>query len=165
MTRLFDLAAEYRDTAEKLADLDLPDEVVRDTLEGMSGELTVKATNIAMMVADWRSLIASIKQAEQRMAERRRALEARADRVDDFLLNAMLYAGIEKIESPHLRIAVRNNPPAVAIDEPALVPAGYLRDVPPPPPEIDKAAVKTALASGIDVPGARLIQRKRLEIR
>lgn len=165
MTRLFDLAAEYREAAEKLADLDLPDEVVADTLEGMSGDLTTKATNVAMMVADWTALAASIKDAERRMAERRKAIENRAARVTDFLLNAMLYAGIEKIESPHLRIAVRNNPPAVEIDEPALIPAGFLRDVPPPPPEIDKAAVRAALASGLDVPGARLVQRKRLEVK
>lgn len=165
MTRLFDLAAEYREAADKLADLELPPEVVRDTLEGMSGDLTVKATNIAMMTADWRALAASIREAERRMAERRRAIEARCDRVEDYLLDAMLFAGIEKIESAHLRIAVRKNPPAVEIDDPTLIPEGYRRDVPPPPPEIDKQAVKAALAAGIDVPGAHLVQRKRIEVR
>lgn len=163
--RLFDVAAEYRQAADTLSELDLPDEVVRDTLESLSGDLTTKASNVAMVAANARALAKSIGEAEARMADRRRALLARAERIEDFILNAMLYAGVQKIESPHMRLVVRNNPPAVVIDEPALIPAGYMRDVPAPPPEIDKAAIKAALASGLDVPGAHLVQRKRIEIK
>jgi hypothetical protein len=53
MSTLFDLAAEYREAADRLAELDLPDEVVHDTLESLSGDLTAKATNIAAMCANW----------------------------------------------------------------------------------------------------------------
>jgi hypothetical protein len=36
---------------------------------------------------------------------------------------------------------------------------------PPPQPRPDKAAIKAALAAGTDVPGARLTQGTRLEIK
>lgn len=165
MTRLFDLAAEYRQAADKLVDLELPDEVVRDTLESISGPLEAKAGGIAAMVADMEVLADNIRQAERRMAERRRALEARAERVRDFLLNAMLYAGVTRIESPFVSLAVRTNPPAVEINEPGLIPAEFMRQPEPPPPVVDKVAIKAALSSGQDVPGAHLVQRKRLEVR
>lgn len=162
---LFDLSAEYREAADRLSELDLPDEVVRDTLESLSGDLTVKATHIAAMTRNWRALAAAIKDAETRMAERRKALEARASRVEDYLLNAMLYAGIQRVDAPTLAISVKTNPPAVVIDSAEQLPAEYLREPDPPPPEPDKAAIKAALASGVDVPGARLVQRKRIDIK
>lgn len=165
MSNLFDIAADYREAADRLSELDLPPEVVTDTLESLSGDLTVKATNIAAMTRNWRALAAAIKDAEQRMAERRKALEARASRVEDYLLNAMLYARMERVDSPMLAVAVKVNPPAVVIDNAEQVPAGYLRQPEPPPPEPDKVRIKSALAAGQDVPGCRLVQRKRIDIR
>ena len=43
MTSLYDIAAQYRADVARLADLDLPAEVITDTLDAMSGELEVKA--------------------------------------------------------------------------------------------------------------------------
>ena len=37
MTSLYDIAAQYRTDATRLADLDLPADVVTDTLDAMSG--------------------------------------------------------------------------------------------------------------------------------
>lgn len=165
MTRLFDLAAEYRQAAETLADLDLPDEVVRDTLDGMSGELEVKATNIVAMTQEWEALVVAMKDAEGKIAARRKALENRAARVRRYLLDGLLYAGVQKIETPLFRIAVRDNPAAVDVFQPELVPADFMRAPEPPPPAPNKAAIKAALAAGQDVPGARLVQSKRLEVR
>lgn len=165
MTTLFDLAAEYREAADRLAELDLPDEVVRDTLESLSGDLTVKATNIAAMCANWAALIAQIREAEARMTERRRKLEERAERVRGYLLNAMRYAGIERIDSPHFALSIKANPPAVRIDDACRLPEEYLRTPEPPAPEPDRARIRAALASGLDVPGARLVQGQRIEIR
>ena len=53
---LFSIAAEYRADCEKLCDLDLDEATLRDTLEGMSGELEVKARNVAI-VATARKLV------------------------------------------------------------------------------------------------------------
>lgn len=165
MGTLFDLAAEYREAADKLAELDLPDEVVRDTLESLSGDLSAKATNIAAMCANWAALVAQIRDAEQRMAERRRKLEQRAERVRGYLLDAMLYAGIERIDSPHFALAVKSNPPSVEVDDARQLPPEYLRTPEPAAPEPDKARIRAALASGHDVPGARLVQTRRIDIR
>ena len=162
---LFDIAADYRQMAQKLTDLDLPDEVIRDTLEGESGALTVKATNVGFVVRNLEALAASIKDAEAQMAARRKAVENRAKSLKSYLLSGMNFAGIQKIESPHFVISIKKNPPAVDVFEPELVPLIYLRQPPPPPPEIDKKAIAEALKSGQDVPGCELTQGERLDIR
>lgn len=165
MTALYVLAHEYRDAANRLADLDLDEQTIADTLESMSGDLEVKANNTARVIRNMQSLAASIKEAESAMAARRKALEARAERVMRYLLDSMQHAGIQKIESPHFTISVRQNPPAVVINESGLVPAEFMRQPEPPPPSPDKKAIGDALKAGREVPGAHLARGVRLEIR
>jgi len=165
MTALYVLAQEHRAAADKLAALDLDEQTLLDTLESMSGELEAKATATAMVVRNLEALASAIKAAEADMAERRKAVERRAERLQQYLLDNMLHAGIKKIESPHFALTVKAKPPAVVINEPGLIPVQYMRQAEPPPPAPDKKAIAEALKAGQDVPGAHLQAGHRLEIK
>ena len=165
MTALYELAHDYRNAADKLADLDLDPQTIEDTLESLSGDLEVKATNTAMLIRNIEASAAAIKAAEEQMAARRKALENRAARIKDYVLANMMVAGIQKIECPFFKLAVRDNPPAVEVYEPGLIPANFMRQPDPPPPAVDKTAIKEALKAGQDVPGCKLTVGKRLEIK
>jgi len=165
MNTLYEIAAEYRTATDKLADLDLDAQTIADTLEGLSGDLETKAQNVAFFVRNLEATAAAIKQAEADMAARRKAMENRADGLKRYIFESMTVAGIEKIECPHFRLAIKNNPAAVEIFEPGLVPASFMRTPEPPPPAPDKTAIKEALKAGQDVPGARLTSGQRLEIK
>ncbi len=165
MTALYEIAAEYRAAAEKLAELDLDAQTITDTLEGLSGDVETKAQNVAFFVRNLEATAAAIKQAEADMAARRKAMENRADGLKRYIFESMTVAGIEKIECPHFRLAIKNNPAAVDVFEPGLVPASFMRTPEPPPPALDKTAIKEALKAGQDVPGARLTSGQRLEIK
>lgn len=165
MTALYVLAQDYRAAAEKLADLELDEQTIADTLEGLSGDLEVKAVNTAMVARNMQGLAAQIKEAEQAMAARRKALEGRAERLTAYLLANMQHAGISKIESPHFCLSIKSNPAAVVINEPGLIPAEFMRQPEPPPPSPDKTAIKEAIKAGKEVPGAHLAQGVRLEIK
>lgn len=162
---LYELATEYREAAAQLADLDLPAEVVADTLEGLSGDLTVKATNVGFVIRNMEALAAQIKDAEAAMAARRKALEARADRVREYLLMNMQACGIKKIESPHFTISLRTNAPKVVIDDPEAIPMEFWRQPPIPSPEIDKKAISAEIKAGVTVAGAHLEQGVSLTIK
>jgi len=165
MTALYQLTDQYRLAAERLADLDLPDEVIADTLEGMAGELEVKATNVAAFARNLETTAAAIKDAEASMAARRKALERRAESLRHYLLHNMQRAGIKRIDSPHFTLSVKDNPPAVDVFDVFQLPAEFMRQPEPPPPAPDKPAIKEALKAGVDVPGARLTQSQRLEVK
>jgi hypothetical protein len=162
---LYKLADAYMEASHRLADLDLPDEVIRDTLEGMSGELEVKATNVAMFARNLEATAETIRQAEFDMATRRKAIEARAKRLRVYLQDQMSRTGITKIECPYFKLAIRDNPPAVAIDAEGQIPQEFMRTPEPPPPAPDKKAIAEALKAGKDVPGAHLERGQRLEIK
>jgi hypothetical protein len=162
---LYEIAAEYRDQAEKLADLDLPPEVVADTLESLSGDLEVKASNVIMFARNLEALAAQIKEAEAAMAARRKALENRSASLRDYCLRNMQACNISKIEGPMFRIAIRTNPASVEVFQPELVPADYMREI-PATQEPDKKLIAQALKEGFDVPGAKLVTDKvRLEVK
>jgi len=165
MTALYELAAEYRADAEKLADMDLDEQTLADTLEGLGGELEVKAQNVIMFTRNLEATAAAIKEAEAQMAARRKALENRAAGLRRYVLENMQFAGIQKIECPFFKLSIRDNPAAVEIYEPGLIPAQYMKQPEPPPPAPDKTAIKAAITAGTEVPGAKLTKGTRLEIK
>ena len=166
MTALYLLAAEYRAAAMQLADLDLDAQTVADTLEGMSGDLETKSISCAMVARNIEATAAAIKDAETAMATRRKALENRAASLRQYVLDNMLFSGIQRVECPQFRLAVKDNPPAVDIFDIAQVPAEFMTPAPPaPPPAPDRAAIKAAIKAGRDVAGCRITQGQRLEIK
>lgn len=165
MTALYQLSAEYRQAADKLAELDIDEQTVSDTLEGLAGDLESKAVATAMVTRNLDALADSIKQAEAGMAARRKAIEARADRIRAYLLENMLACGITKIESPYFALSVRENPPGVVIDCPADIPPDYWRQPETPPPAVDKKLIAQAIKDGFTVRGAHLERGMRLVIK
>jgi len=163
---LYEIAVTYRDQAEQLADLDLPAEVIADTLESMQGELEAKSQNVIFAMRNMEVTSAAIKDAEAKLAARRKAIDNRAESLRAYVLNCMQLAGVEKITSPWFTLAQRQNPPRVVIDAIDLVPAEYMRaPPPPPPPEPDKTAILAAVKAGAEVPGTHIERGIRLDIR
>ena len=62
---LYQLADEFIAIAKALADQEMPEEVIADTLEGASGELEQKAWNIAALILQLDAEAAMIKEAVQ----------------------------------------------------------------------------------------------------
>ena len=164
MTSLFLIAAEYRDAADKLADLDLDAQTVADTLEGLSGELEVKAQAVGHMIRRLEADAAAIKQWAQTANDRAKAAQARADSLHAYLSANLAACGIQRVEGPGIALSWRKSS-AVVIDEPGLIPAEFMRQPEPPPPAPDKRLIGDALKAGAEVPGAHIETRSNLQIR
>lgn len=162
---LYELTEEYLEAEEKLRDLDIDDETIRDTLEGLQFPIEQKATNVAFVIRNMESLAEQIKQAEQQMAARRKAIEKRAESIRSYLLHNMERCEISKIESPYFKISIRQNPAKVVIDDPVRIPCEFYRYPDAPPPEPDKKAIKEVLESGGFISGAHIEKTKRIEIK
>lgn len=166
--KLYELTSQYKQLEALESSDDLPPEVIRDTLEGLEGQLQEKATNVALFVRNLESVADAIDEAADKMRERGARLRARAQSLNDYLLFNMQASGITKVESPYFTLTVRTNPPTVVIDSESLVPAEYMKQpepLPPPPPRPDKKAIAAAFKDGAEVPGCHIEQRQRLEIK
>jgi len=162
---LYEIAAEYRQMVEALMATDNDAQTIADTIEGESYPLEVKAQNVAYAIKTLQANAEAIKGAEEAMAARRKAMENRAVNIREYLLQCMAVAGIQKIECPHFVIKIAANPPSVVIDDERQIPAEFIKTPEPPPPQPDKKAIGEALKSGVEIPGARLVRGKRVDIR
>lgn len=162
---LYQIAAELEADMAVLAELDLPPEVVADTLEGMRYPLEQKAQNVIMFARNLEASAAAIKEAEAAMKLRREAIERRAEQLREYVKANMERTEISKIECPYFSLAIRTNPPAVEIADGAKVPEQYMVQPPSPPARPDKKLLSAALKAGEQIDGVRLVQTTRLEVK
>lgn len=162
---LYELVSEYKEVSDKLHDMQLDEQTIADTLEGIGGDIETKCSNVAFVIRNLESLAEQIKQAEQQMASRRKAIENRAANVREYLLRNMERCEISKIESPYFRISIRNNASSVVIDDAGLIPCEFYRYPDAPPPAPDKKLIKDAIESGVAIQGCHLERTKSLSIK
>ena len=163
---LYAVTDEYVELARQLQDSELPAEVIQDTLEGLKYPIEEKGRAIATVVANMNAEIEAIENAVAKLIERSAKITKRSDWLMSYLLVNMQRSGILKIVHPMFTIAIRKNPEKVLIEDQSAVPEEfYGPQKPPPPREISKTLIKAAIQSGREVPGARITQEERLEIK
>jgi len=161
--RLYEIASQYQQALATLDDLDLPDDVIADTLEGLKGALQEKGKNVAAYIKNIEADVAAIKDAEQAMKGRRAVLQRRADWMKTLLLNSMQNSEITEISCPWFVIKPKKNPPSVNITDANAISKKYKIEV--VTYKIDKKLISADLKKGAVVNGAELTQGWRLDIK
>lgn len=161
----FELAAQYRQLAELLAERHDDEQLIADTLESISGPLDDRLENLAKMVRNIDAAVSGVEKTIVSLEARQAALSRAAERGRKLILELMLAARREKVTTALFSLSVRKNPPVVVVDNEAALPSAYLHHPEPPPPTPNKKAIAASLKAGIAVPGAHAEQGVRLEIR
>jgi hypothetical protein len=162
---LYEIAHDYRRMVDALTNTQDDAVAIADTIEAESWPLEVKAQSVAYAPKILEAEADAIEAAAKEMMQRAKVKRNRADNIREYLKTCMEVAGVSKIDCPHFAITIKKNPPAVDVYEPSLVPAEFMRLPAPPPPAIDKAAIKSAIQAGREVPGALLAAGTRIEIK
>ncbi|WP_313397087.1 siphovirus Gp157 family protein [Stutzerimonas nitrititolerans] len=162
--KLYQLADEYQQALNVLDDPELPEEVVRDTLEALKGGLVQKGQAVAAFALNLGAEIDAIKAVEKRISDRRKALEARAQRMRDYLKTNMEKAGIIEIKAidGSFTAKLAKGRPSVVVDDESLIPddSEFVRWK----KEVNKTAIADAIKAGQEVPGAHIETRPSLRL-
>ena len=162
---MFALADEYKDIAGQLAEMDIDEQTLIDTLEGAAFPVEQKAKAVAAVIGNLDAEAAAYSEHAKKVAAYGKAKSSRADWLRSYLKTAMQMTGIKEIKADSFVIRLRDNPGSVDIFEPGLVPEKYMRIPAAPPPEPNKKEISEAIKAGIDVPGARIVKSQRVEIK
>lgn len=162
MSSLYELTNEYQALLEMAEDPDVDPEVFSDTLEGLEGEIEIKADGYAKVMKALESQISGIKAEENRLFLRRKALEGNVDRMKRSLQQAMEITGKTKFKTELFSFGIQKNPAAVVIDDEGKVPKEFWI---PQDPKLDKAGIKELLKTGEVCEYAHLEQSESLRIR
>ncbi len=160
---LYNLSARY----QQLLDQDEYSAEELDELGTLSDTIENECINRGKYIRNLEAEANAIANAVEEMEERQLELENKAERQREKLAIIMQENQIEKItSSPLFPVRVRLNPVSVEILDKQLILADYKYMSQPQPTEmIDKRLIKECIEKGIQVHGARLVQKLRIEFK
>jgi len=148
--------------ASELQDVDCEADIIADTAELLLAEGYEAAERLALCVLSMRADEKAIDEEIARLGRVKRQRRA-SERVAKSALLAYLHElGKDDIVTTRVKIAIRENPGAVVVDDIKLLPSGCVV-VPSPVPA--RAEIKARIESGEDVPGAHIVKTWRVDIR
>jgi hypothetical protein len=154
--------------------LDEADELTPGVVEQLQKELIgaiagtkAKVDTTAAVLARFEAEEAFVQSEEKRLKARREWLGRQRERLSDYVIATLTSSGLKKIDGTFSSLAVRSNPPAVQIDaevlaDPERLGWDFLRLPEPAEPQVDRVALKKALAAGAHIEGVCLTQSIRL---
>jgi hypothetical protein len=158
--KLYELTTHYAQLLDMAESLD--EAVFQDTLSAIEEAIEDKAENTAKLIRCLEADCKAIKEEEQRLADRRKAMESKITGIKAYLQNQMEVVGIDKVKRATVTVSIQNNPPSVEVLDESIIPSDYMIQV---APKIDKKAILTALKDGLIIEGCSIKQGKGLRIR
>lgn len=116
-TTLYTLSAEYAAFLAAVEAGEIPEEAIADTLEGIAGEFSHKADNIACIIKELNAQAVAIKEEADRLSERKAAAVRRAESLKRYLADAMQRTGMNKLETPRNALSFRRSTSVYIPDE------------------------------------------------
>jgi hypothetical protein len=153
---------EIKENYLKLLEMELDETTLSDTLESLDGELEEKADNIACLIKSLEAESEAIKAEAKKLQDRAKAKEVKAEGLRNYLYVTFKVLGKDKLETSRNALVIKKNPCSVVLDD-GFFHEDYVEYI--ETMKVDKAKLKDALKSGIEIAGARLEQKERLEIK
>ena len=164
---LYEISTQYLATAQQLAELDIDEQTLSETLEAEAWPVEEKVRAVSAVILNLQAEADMVKGTADRIAKRAKALQSRAEALHDYLLINMQRTGITEIKALDGTFKAkiyRERDASVVIDSENLIPADYMREI-PARYEPDKVLIKKAINDGYEVPGAHIVKKDRLEIK
>ncbi|EQB6336937.1 siphovirus Gp157 family protein [Listeria monocytogenes] len=159
MSTLYSIQGKYQQLLNLAEQLD--PELLKDTLESIDDELETKAEKVAFVIKELEGQSLILEKETKRLAERKNTINNNVKRLKQSLFDAMITANKQKIKTNLFTLDIRKNPPSLIVEDESKL-LNYLIEQ---PKKLDKTKLSDDLKKGIEVPGAKIIQTERLQIR
>ena len=139
-------------------------ETLTKALDQVQGQWLTKVESTGHLIKDYEHMIKDWEEERVRLDNMSKTLKMRTEWLKNYLFFNMIAMKEDKLVFPLVTVAIRNNPPSVAVIDEKEIPSSYTRIV--QEIKLDIAGIRKELIAGKSVPGAVLItDKKRLEIK
>ena len=143
--RLYELTEQYKTLEDMVYDPAVDPETLKDTMEGLWGEIEEKADGYAKIIFGMKADVSALKAEEERLAAKRKSLEDRSQWLMENLEANMREMGKTKFKTAMFSFSIQKNG-----GKQPLVIDGALEDIPgryliPQPPKTNNEAIRTLL--------------------
>lgn len=140
---------------------DPENEVIKDTLEALKGELDVKAESYCKVIAEFKAKEDALASAIDSLSQKKQSVTANIARLKKALFESMKATGKEKIKGDLFYLYIKNN--AESLDQlPEKLPEKYMV---PQEPTIDRRQLLADIKSGVKVDGVTTKKTQSLIIK
>lgn len=129
MTSLFEIVDQYINNLSALADMEISEDVISDTIEGMQGDIEIKLRAIVAYALQLQSDADARMDQSRRMSEGAKSLSAKSKSLLEYAKSGIQRSGIKlPMNLPEFTLNIAKNPPKLS-DEIDIesVPNKYLR--------------------------------------
>lgn len=163
--KLYEIADEYLYLLEQAFDGDTGEinETALNKLNELKVSVEQKSIALASYIKNMDAERKAIEEAKKEMAKREAALENKVEYLTQYLKDNMEKCEINEIKCPYFQIKLKKCPFSVDIIDESLISNDYKRTK--IVESMDKLKIKDDLLQGVVIPGARLQQNNRVEIR
>jgi len=158
MPTLREISSEMLEVLDLASNSDIPDQALRDTLDGIEGIFNEKAIRVVHVIANSDSDVSAIDAEIARLKDRKKHIQNAQTRLKDYLRFNMEATDITKIESPLFTITLAKGRDIAVIDNADDLPDEFVRVKTTIDP--DKVSILKHLKEGGAVPGAHLEKSK-----
>lgn len=165
--KLYEIAEQYKNIAELLADPEFADnQDITTALDNIEDDFNNKAVNVVKAINIAEHDIDAIDSEIKRLTAMKKARQNRIDEIKNYLKFNMQKTGIYKIECPLFKISYSECvQSAVEIDEKLFMDNNINEDFVNVKITPNKTAIKDALKRGENVIGAKLVDSQVLTIK
>lgn len=164
MASLRELSSELQELYNMASELPTEEQdVFKDTLEAVCGELGCKLDGYMSVIASLQSDCEMLKKEEKRLADKRTVIENNIERMKERIKFFVANQPERKFDTDFYKFSIRKNAPALKYDEKtADIPIQFLV---PQEPKFDKNAMKDAIKNGETFEGFTLESSESLIIK
>lgn len=163
MKSLYELTAEYSELAAALENEEANEEEILALLDGISESIDTKADGYARIARNWASEADMLRGEIDRLTKRKRAVENAAERLKQYLHNAMLLTGKTAIPTSIGKWSIATNPPSATVTDFSKIPEKYL--IPQEPKVDNRQILADYKLSGEAIPGIEVVRKQSLRFR
>jgi len=160
---LYSISEIYQAAMNELSADDFDAETIADTLEGLEGAFSDKVLAVAAYIKNLESESSAIKNAADAMKSRHVAIDMRAAKMREYLLDSMIKVKSTSVTSPELTVKTKVCPPSVSVDKEEIVPELWFTTK--IVRSLNKSAASKHLKGDNDIPGLSLARNTKLDIK
>lgn len=134
-----------------------------DNIENLEDDINSKIDNIACYIKDLNSLKDSIANEQKALLERKKAIDAKVEKLEDYIKQSMLVRNQNKYESSRNKISFRKSTSLFVEDE-SLIDDDTLFTI-KVEKKLDKKKVTSLLKEGKEIEGCKLQENINLQIK
>lgn len=161
--KLYELTEMYKNIWDLVEDDEIDLDTLEKALSNIEDNIEAKAENTAKLIKGIDGDINTLKEEENRLAKKRRALENKQKNIKEYLEMQLKVMEIDKVKTPLFTVALQKNPPSLNITNEDLIPEQFKKTV--TTVSVVKKDLLEALKSGQVIEGAEIKQGKSLRIR